>query len=173
MMQTLNPILFGCAVTATLLLASVVLLLRRLATGQTSSAPIPDIAWYRPMQRLLDPADLAFLGERGLARSRIHQLRAERRKIFRLYFHSLVHDYRRVEIALSTSLVECTQDRPDLAADLVRRKLALYRAILAVEFRLALHALGTDAMPRLDLLENFEKLLGQFRQMTPASDLAY
>jgi hypothetical protein len=173
MMQTLNPILFAAAVIATLLLVSVVLLLRRLATGQTSSAPIPDIEWYRPMQRLLDPGDLAFLSERGVSRSRIHQVRAERRKIFRLYFQSLVRDYRRVEIALSTLLVECTQDRPDLAADLFRRKLAFYRAVFAIEFRLTLHALGANSMPRLELLESFEKLLGQFRQMTPASELAY
>ena len=152
--------------------ALLVLTLRRLARRPASAGPLPDIEWYRPMQRLLKTDDFDYLRRCGcLPEKRIRRLRSDRRRIFRQYFRSLIQDYRRLELAIQTLLLESAQDRPELAAALFRQKVAFYRGAIAVEFGLALHAIGLDSAPRLDLLGSFENLLGQFRQLAPAYEL--
>ena len=58
-----------------------------------ASEPL-NLSWrdYRPLDRLLDPADFEYLRQRGVSKVRIKKLRSERRKIYRLCLRSLAHE---------------------------------------------------------------------------------
>jgi hypothetical protein len=129
--------------------ALVLLLVRRLTAPGTISECDPDwlanfsTATYRPMQRLLSDADLKYLAAQpGITRETVNQLRRERRRIFRAYLRNLVRDFHRLHLAARMTLVYSEQDRPDLAHALLRQRALFTWAVLNVEFRLVLHALG-------------------------------
>jgi hypothetical protein len=131
-----------------------------------ASEPL-DLCWkdYRPLGRLLDPADFEYLRKRGVSEEKIKKLRMERRKIYRLCLRSLAHDFNNVQRCVNLVLIQSQVDRPDLAAEMARLKLTFYRNLLAVEFRLILHACGFERLPSVDLLQPFEALKSQLRQV--------
>lgn len=123
-------------------------------TRYTDLACDDAVSWKDyPLQRLLDPADLDYLRRRGISETRISQLRAQRRKTFRLCLHSLSRDFDKLHRTLKLLLVHSRYDRPELAALLAKQKVAFCRNVLKAEIALALHACGLDGALRIDLLE--------------------
>src|SRR6476469_6173215 len=154
----------------------IVLLLRTLLKVGISNADdiqSTDISWkdYRPLQRLLDPADFEFLRRRGVADQRIQKLYADRRRIYRLCLRTLARDFNQVHRSLSMVLIHSKIDRPELAAELATQRLKFFRNLIVAEVRLSLHGWGFK-MPELDLLKPLEILQGQFSAFAAAGAAA-
>ena len=150
---------------------AILLLVRKLAGPATISECDPEwisnfsVARYRPMLRLLEEADYKFLATQpGYSKKYISRLRAERRSIFRAYLRNLVRDFHRLHMAARMVLVYAPQDRPDLAMTLIRQKFLFMLAVVAIEFRLVLHAAGigtVDVRDLLTALDNMRVNVGQ------------
>ena len=121
------------------------------------------------LQRLLDPAEFAHLRRRGLSAARIRELRARRRSLFRTYLRRLTQEFNTAHYSLQMVLVSAGCDRPDLARELNHQRLLFYRGLIAVELRLALHALGFEAAPSLKLLVPLERLHLEFCRLMPSA----
>ncbi len=173
----MSVIILAGALVALLLGVATVLLLRTFFTTCVSYAQSFDrveLSWrdYRPLHRLLDPADFEFLRRRGVTEKRIRKLRRERRHIYRLCLRSLAADFNRIQQVLSLALVQSQADRPDLVVELARQKATFYRNLLLAEAWLTLHACGIESMPPVDLLRSFTAVQEQLRQLAPSMALA-
>ena len=124
----------------------------------------------RPLERLLDPTEFAYLRNRGLSKGRIKELRRQRLRLFRLYLRRLTLDFHAVHAALEVALVNSAEDRPDLARELGKQRLLFYRGLLSVECHLVLYAAGIHTAPSLDLIRPLERLHVQFCQLSPAME---
>jgi hypothetical protein len=152
-------------------------LLRRVTCPRISSEDLNawiDIDWQscRPLERLLDPAEFAFLKPR-LSDERIRQLRSRRRELFRMYLRRLAHDFNTAHALLRSAMADSPADRPELARDLGRQRLLFYHRLVRIELQLALDALGIHTVPRLDLLEPLERLHTEFQRLAPAAVTAH
>src|SRR5579872_6000653 len=98
---------------------------------------------YRPMMRLLDGGDIAFLRTQpGFTPSMASKLRQQRSKLFRGYLNCLTGDFSRVCSAIKLVMLHSQYDRPDLATALIRHQVMFGMGMLAVYFRLALYHWG-------------------------------
>src|SRR5580658_8849945 len=71
---------------------------------------------YRPMLRMLDGSDIAFLrSQPGFTPDMGRKLRAQRTQIFSGYLRSLETDFGRVCAAIKLVMLQSTYDRPELA----------------------------------------------------------
>ncbi len=176
MNQTLLTVTFLLLGT---LVPALVLLFRGLLSSQRSLPSsidwIQDIsaARYRPMERLLRSEDFQFLASQpGCTRQLARRLRTERRKVFRSYLYAMKRDFNRVCLALQVLMANSAVDRPELASVLVKQKTTFQLAILAVEFRLALHACGFDRMVDVrDLVGALDILGSELRQLVPVQQV--
>src|ERR1017187_6061293 len=140
-------LVLGISVTTCLaLLLALRLLIRKVAvTG--GRLPVTaewidelSIERYRPMMRLLDGGDLAFLrSQPGYTPRMATRLRTQRCLIFRGYLRCLNADFGRVCAAVKVLMLQSRHDRPDLAAALVRYQVTFACGILMVQFRLFLY----------------------------------
>jgi len=123
------------------------------------------VARYKPMERLLCEEDFEFLAsQRGYVPGIARKLRAERRKIFREYLRCLRRDFARLEAGIRLFMVHATEDKPELAKALFRRRVAFTRGILAAECRLVLHTFGVGTVDVRGLtgsLEGMRTYLGE------------
>jgi hypothetical protein len=128
---------------------------------------LSELCWrdYRPLHRLLDPADFEFLRSRGVSETKIKKLRAERRRIYSLCLRSLAQDFNQVHRSVNLVLIQSRVDRPELAKELARQKITFYRNLMRAEFRLTLNAFGFERMPAIDLLQPLEVLQSHLRQL--------
>jgi hypothetical protein len=175
--HTIQVVIPIAALVMVLMAAATCLLLRRFfaaSSGYAEATEPLDLSWkdYRPLSRLLDPADFEYLRQRGVSEASIAKLRVERRKIYRLCLRSLAKDFNQVYRCVNLVLIQSRIDRPELAAELARQKLTFYRNLLQVEFRLTVHACGMERMPAIDLLQPFEALQAQLRQLAVAGAAA-
>ena len=129
---------------------------------------------YRPMERLLSTEDLDFLASQpGYTRQMARRLRSERRKAFRGYLRCMKRDFNRVTLAIQMLMINSMVDRPDLAGILVKQKAAFQMGLLAVEWRLAMHACGWDRMVDVrDLVGALDALGNELRQLVPVQQVA-
>lgn len=130
---------------------------------------------YRPMARLLDEADFRFLAAHpayhaGMGR----RLRAERRRVFRGYVRSLERDFGRICGRIQALMAASAEDRPDLAAALVKQRALFACGIVSLRVRLALDAAGWHGIDVRPLLDTMETLRGELRRLAaaPAPSLA-
>jgi len=149
-------------------------MLRRITRSRATAEDLEawlDINWQssRPIQRLLDPSEFEFLRLRGMKEQRIRQLRAKRRRLFRMYLRRLTHEFNTVHGLLRMAMVDANADRADLATELGRQRLLFYRHLVVVELRLAVDALGFDSTPTLDLIRPLERLHLEFANLVPAA----
>jgi len=124
-----------------------------------------------PLERLLDPAEFEHLLQRGMRREQVRQLRARRRRLFRMYLRRLTEEFNTAHELLQMVLVTAGEDRPDLVRELNQQRLLFYRGLIAVELRLTLNALGFEAAPTLELLRPLERLHLEFCRFLPAGAL--
>jgi len=125
---------------------------------------------YRPMLRLLESSDLEFLrSQPGYTRRMESKLRAQRCQIFRGYLRCLNTDFRRVCTALKLVMVQSRQDRPDLASVLVHHQVMFTSAMIAVHVRLFLYQIGVCTVDSSRLVEIFDVMRIELRNMMPAA----
>jgi hypothetical protein len=174
--ENMNEILVCVSVISVALLLSFGMLFQRMIRrGKLGPATAEwlnelGVGRYRPMERLLKEDDYRFLAShRGFRPQIARRLRAERRKIFRGYLRALGRDFTRLTYAMQMLMLNSPQDRPDLAASLMKQKLVFTLALMAVQIRLAMHALGLATVDVRGLLESLDAVRFQFQQlsMTP------
>ena len=168
--------LAGACVICFLLGAAFFAILRRLASPDTTLPLTPE--WisdlsadrYRPMLRLLDEEELRSMATHpGFDKSRLSRMRAERCGLFRGYLRSMKMDFSRICMAIELLMVQSQHDRPDLAATLLQQKARFTIAMIEVYFRLVLFRCGCGSVPA-DLLVNvFDSMRVELRQLMPAS----
>jgi len=158
------------------LATATIFLLRSFFAGSRpeEDSPVQELCWkdYRPLERLLDPADFEFLRRRGVSETKIKKMRAERRRIYRLCLRNLAYDFNQIHRGVNLVLIQSNVDRPELAAELAKQKLTFYRNLLTAEFRLTLNAFGMDRMPAIDLLQPLEVLQSHLQQLAVAGAAA-
>lgn len=164
-------------VAAGILLAAF-LLVRKLVSGGPS-LPITSewigelsIERYRPMMRLLDGADLAFLrSQPGFTPRMARELRVQRCQIFRGYLRCLDADFGRVYAAIKLMMLQSRHDRPDLATVLLQQRVQFACAMFEVRLRLFLYRWGVCG--RVDvagLVRTFDVMRRELRTLVPSSE---
>lgn len=149
-----------------------VVLFRKLASGPQEKAFPQDLdtlfapSRYKPMERLLDPADGSFLScQPACSRGMMRRFRASRVGIFRGYARCLGRDFGRVSNALKMLMIHAPVDRSALTGLLLKQRLLFSFGMMCLQFRLVLHGFGWSA-PRADvrnLVEALDALLSQLR----------
>lgn len=159
--------------------AVLVFLLRRMVAGpKTLPASVDWIsdlsaARYRPMQRLLDDEDFAFLASQpGCNRPMLRRMRAQRRRIFRGYLGCLARDFGRVCAALRLLMVYSNHDRADLAGIVYKQQALFALGMLSAQWQLALNACGLGSVDVRGLVRAMEFMRIELRQMVPAQGVA-
>jgi hypothetical protein len=167
-------LLFG--VTVLVLVVAVAVLLRSLGSGG-QVLPVTaewidelSIERYRPMLRLLDSGDLEFLrSQPGYSPRMEANLRAQRCQVFRGYLRCLNTDFRRVCMALKLVMAQSQQDRPDLASVLVHHQIMFTSGMLAIQARLFLYRWGVCTVDVSNLVQIFDVMRLELRNMMPAT----
>jgi hypothetical protein len=150
-------------------LAVVFMVLQKIQTDNSVPAEILSqdclAARYRPMYRLLDESDCGFVSAGFPGSSTLRRFRAERRSLFRVYLRNLGADHGRIVGAIRDLLVQSQMDRPDLAKALYRCQFMFALAMISVEFKLQLHALGIGTVDVRALVAAVEGLQLQLQDM--------
>ncbi len=124
---------------------------------------------YRPMARLLDSSDIAFLRSQGGFTPKMEkEMRARRCRIFRGYLRCLETDFQRVCAALKLVLVRSEQDRPDLSAVLLRNQIHFAGGLLNVHVRLILYSWGICTVDVDPLVRIFDGMAFELRHLVPS-----
>ncbi len=98
---------------------------------------------YRPMLRMLDGDDIAFLrSQPGFTPDMAKKLRSQRAQIFRGYLRSLEIDFGCVCVAIKLVMLQSRHDRPELAETLLRQQVTFACAMLSVRLHLVLYQPG-------------------------------
>ena len=125
---------------------------------------------YRPMMRLLDGDDLAFLSSQpGFTSKMAGQVRTQRCQIFRGYLRCLTADFQRVCMALKIMMLQSRYDRPDLASVLLRQQVRFGVGMAAVQFRLLFYRWGFCRVDVMDLVKIFDSMRLELRALVPAT----
>jgi hypothetical protein len=120
---------------------------------------------YRPMFRLLDEWDCELVAS-GLPRgTALRRFRAERRSLFRVYLRNLGADHARIVEAMRNLVAESQMDRPELVKLLYRCQIMFRLAMISVEFKLFLHALGVGTVDVRSLVSTVQNLQVQLQDM--------
>jgi hypothetical protein len=140
--------------------------MRSLRSVAAARAPMLTAARYRPMLRLLSDDDLEFVSADPRLKS---MLRAKRRDLFRGYLRCLTRDYAHLLAGVRLAMIQSGIDRPDLARALARNRVFFALAVCKVEFRLAMHAIGSGSVDISGLVDALEALRGQVNVLSSTS----
>jgi hypothetical protein len=125
---------------------------------------------YRPMLRMLDGGDIEFLrSQPGFTPSMATKLRAQRTQIFRGYLKSLETDFARVCSAIKLIMVQCSNDRSELAETLIRQQVGFAWSMLGVRLRLVLFSWGICGVNVTQLVKLFDSMRLELRTLVPTS----
>jgi hypothetical protein len=126
---------------------------------------------YRPMVRMLDGGDIAFLrSQPGFTPDMAKKLRAQRTQIFRGYLRNLEIDFGRVCSAIKVVMLQSKHDRPELAEALVREQVTFACAMLSVRVRVFLYSRGICGVEVSKLVKIFDSMRVELRTVVPAAD---
>jgi len=160
--------------TCIALVAGMIIVVRRVACPNVALPATLD--WidelsterYHPMLRLLGEDELQFIRRQaGFTPKLEAQFRRQRCEIFRGYLRSLSRDFNRVSIALKLLLVQASSDRPDLAAALVRTRIAFTFALMGAHLHLVLYSFGLSSVNASGLLRLFDGMRLELRTLVP------
>ena len=125
------------------------------------------------MAGLLADDDLMFLqAQPGYRASMGTRWKRERRRIFRLYLRELKNDFRRLHAQARELVAQSGADSADLVEVLMKQQITFSRATTALEFRLALEAMGigkVDVAPFMQLIEAMRVDLARRTAPLPAA----
>jgi hypothetical protein len=125
---------------------------------------------YRPMLRMLDGGDIDFLrSQPGFTPRMASKLRSQRTQIFRGYLKSLETDFARVCSAIKLIMVQCQNDRSELAETLIRQQITFACSMLGVRVRLLLYSWGVCGVDVTQLVRLFDSMRLELRTLVPAS----
>lgn len=169
--------IIATSVVAGLALALTLFFLVRKMVFQGGNLPVTaewidelSIERYRPMMRLLDGEDVAFLrNQPGYSSRMASRLRQQRCQIFRGYLRCLNLDFGRVCSAIKLVMLQSNHDRPDLATALVRHQLMFGAGMMAVYFRLALYRWGLGRVDVAGLVRIFDVMRLELRTLVPSA----
>jgi hypothetical protein len=175
----MQPVLIAAGVTCLGMLLAVALLFRKLHSP-ACSLPVTaewiealSLEQYRPMMRLLDGQDLAFLrSQPGFTPAMAVHLRVQRCRVFRGYLGCLNTDFRRVCTALKLVMLHSGLDRPDLASVLVHHQLMFACGLVVVQARLFLYRWGLGTVDVASLVKLFDVMRLELRSMVPTAEPA-
>ncbi len=123
---------------------------------------------YRPMLRLLDGSDLEFLRmQPGVDKRMAARLRRQRCQIFRGYLQRLQLDFGRATVALKVLMVRSRDDRPELAAALLRQQLAFGCGMASARTRLFFYRWGIGSVDVSGLVRVFDAVRTELRNALP------
>lgn len=98
---------------------------------------------YRPMERLLDNRDLAFVSSlAGAERRIVRKLKRDRQKIRRAYLRSVRRDFDRLCVAGRIIALYSSEDRPELTMQLLRLQIAFHFALCRAWLQVGLSTMG-------------------------------
>ncbi len=125
------------------------------------------------MAGLLADDDLMFLqAQPGYRAAMGTRWKRERRRIFRLYLRELKNDFRRLHAQARELVAQSGADSADLVEVLMKQQITFSRATTALEFRLALEAMGigkVDVAPFMQLIEAMRVDLARRTAPQPAA----
>lgn len=125
---------------------------------------------YRPMMRLLDGGDVAFLRTQpGFTPQMATKLRRQRCQIFQGYLRCLNSDFSRVCSAIKLVMLQSRHDRPDLATALIRQQAMFAFGMLTVQFRLFLYRYGLCGVNVAGLVKIFDSMSIELRSLIPSA----
>ncbi len=176
-MTETNIILSG-AILACLALALILFWALRRVTASRESLPVTptwidelSIERYRPMMRLLDTDDEAFLrSQPGFTPRMIRQLRCQRAQMFQGYLRCLSLDFNRICAAIKLLMLQSRRDRPELADALVRQQVLFASGMLLVNCRLLLYRFGFGGVDVSSLVGIFDVTRAELRTLVPVAD---
>jgi hypothetical protein len=120
---------------------------------------------YRPMAALLADDDLVFLQMQPGYRTEMGvRWKRERRRLFCSYLQELKNDFRRLHAQARELVAQSGAESAELVEVLVKQQMMFLRATTALEFRLALQAIGigkVDVAPFMQLIERMRVDLAQ------------
>jgi len=155
----MNVILISAAGIGVLLALAFLFLFRTAMSGTRREALPGDLenifapSRYKPMERLLDPADHEFLAAQpSYSRRMGRRFRANRIAVFRGYARCLGKDFSRVSGALKALMIHASVDRSALAGLLLKQRMLFSYTMMSLEVKLALHSFGFSA-PAVDVRE--------------------
>jgi hypothetical protein len=171
----MNLIVLSATGLFVLLGIAFIALFRQLASGKGSLETTGDLenifvpSRYKPMERLLEPADQRFLASHpGYNRGMARRFRANRVEIFRGYARCLGRDFARVSNALKVLMIHAPADRSALVGMLVKQRLMFSMNMMSLEMRLTMHSFGFSA-PTVDvrsLVEALDAMCAQVRALS-------
>lgn len=173
----MNSVIIIAAVACGALLLALVLLIRKLGSAG-GSLPVTaewidelSVERYQPMMRLLDGEDLEFLrSQPGFTSRMAVKVRTQRCQIFRGYLRCLNTDFKRVCTALKVLMLHSRQDRPDLAAALVRNQVMFASGMIVAQFRLVLYRWGLCGVNGTSLVKLFDRMRLELRSLVLVGD---
>jgi hypothetical protein len=175
----MQPVLIVTAATCLGMLLAVALLFRKLSSPGSclpvTAEWIEDLSLehYRPMMRLLDGQDLAFLrSQPGFTPAMEAHLRVQRCRVFRGYLRCLNADFSRVSTALKLVMLHSGMDRPDLASVLLHHQLMFASGVAMVQVRLFLYRWGVGTVDVTSLVKLFDVMRLELRSMVPMAEMA-
>lgn len=128
---------------------------------------------YRPMMRLLDGGDLAFLRTQpGFSPLMAARLRQQRSHIFRGYLRCLSGDFAKVCAAIKLVMLHSQHDRPDLASVLIRHQMMFALGMTMVQFRLVLYRWGICGVDVSALVHTFDLMRIELRSLVPSMEMS-
>jgi hypothetical protein len=155
--------------------AVMIVLLRKLSSPHRDQTFNTDwlsrfsIARYRPMQRILAEDDYRFLEAQECYHPSIaSNLRRKRAVAFRSYLTCLKADFGRLDSAIRLYMAACSQDRPDLAQAVLKRRLVFAYALTLAEWRLLLFRFGLGTVDIEALIGSLDGMRLQLGQMALA-----
>ena len=158
------------------LVAATVMLIRMMAPGGHSlpvtAEWITDLSTerYKPMMRLLNSADIAFLrSQPGYTRRMEATLRMQRCQVFRGYLRCLNSDFQRVCMALKIVMAQSQNDRADLASVLMHQQMMFATGMLAIHFRLVLFRWGIGTVDVTSLVRIFDGMRAELCTLVPSA----
>ena len=120
---------------------------------------------YQPMAGLLADDDLVYLqAQPGYRAAMGARWKRERRRLFRRYLHELKSDFRGLHAQAREMVVQSGAESAGLVEVLMKQQLIFLRSTIALEFRLAFHAMGigkVDVAPFMQLIEAMRMDLAQ------------
>lgn len=150
-------------------------LMRRIGGGQEQRALTPELIdelsldRYRPMARLLSTEDFQFLRSQPNYTPRMEaKIRQQRQDVFCSYLGALETDFGSLCNALQAVMVQSQQDRPDLAATLLRSKAQFTYGICKVRVQLLLFRYGWTSVDVSAVLGVFNSVRVDLCSMVPA-----
>jgi hypothetical protein len=126
-------------------------------------------AAYYPMEGLLADEDFRFLSRQpGFDFSLYRKLRADRLRIFRQYLNRLIGDFNRLHAVARFLVAQGSEDRSEVASQLILLRLRFSVSVLRVEASYLLCRFGWRPLAIGNLIARLEDMSGQLNSISAA-----